>query len=630
MSESSWILPKSLIPIEGTAHQQKSVLSVRNESSSNKENCAPATNGAKSRIKNQPRSLSKEKKLRELQPAAWPAPPPLKTQESTEKEPEQDSVEKEKELDFLTPQTSFAPAQLDDSLSNRIFQAISNKYPLKQEEAENEKHHQSEVLPRDAIDDSSSSCEGEHESDENENDDWFDIQDISEEESSGESVVGFLQLFEDENDSKAIMGLFNDEEEPIFQEDVLKVLSKTVLSSSRKKKPTAKRPRSKRGQSIDTGNTIAREEKHNNYSQGNTSASAVPSDSPIELDSNEIERESSVEVSEPKAEKSPRAPRPALRRPIGSRREAFVPILKPREAGRGVLNQRSKPLNTSDDRITKDELKDSQPGVEVLRKGVIMRAEGLESHVMGIRRAETGRIMSRAEIRAAASKTMLFQDNPNPKSLHPAAFMNSDDDEDGPPTTIPVAVFPRTIAKREEGTGENSAPSSHGKSAGDGSFLSPGLVSRRLQSSHEENVNSFQFSEHDESSGILNRLGTSFRKATSAVSKRTSSNVPEAGRTDFVIVGTIGEAVIKICLVCRKRLNCNVFVKDTGRKIKVESRENDYKHYLRASILLRPIAASAPACAINVRQSRSDGMRTTFPVLWEFYQGLEKTLKEME
>lgn len=327
-----------------------------------------------------------------------------------------------------------------------------------------------------------------------------------------------------------------------------------------------------------------------------------------------------------------------LRRPMASTRAAlFIPPpetddtpvrSKPKaSSNKGKLSSNETPVPTEA----------TAPG-----KGVIMRAHHQVSHVAGIRRAETGRIMSREEMRAR--RPILLQESPNPKSLNPAGFMSEEEDIS---TVHPSTFLPSSNSQREANERAHQSTKSEAskaispkqKSSGkgkaskvdDGSFLSPGILARKKKFGAEEyRVDSFQFSEHEGSSGLLNFFSSGLKKVHFGVGKKSNTRdaTSQEGDSTIVVPGTIDETVCKICVVCRQNLEYDVYVKDTGKKIKVESRKDGRSRHLRATILVRQ-APGESTCYVSIRQSRSDGMKTSLATLWGFYQRLEAGLKEM-
>ncbi|KAI0561204.1 hypothetical protein FGB62_91g017 [Gracilaria domingensis] len=326
-----------------------------------------------------------------------------------------------------------------------------------------------------------------------------------------------------------------------------------------------------------------------------------------------------------------------LRRPIGSRRKTVVDLSKPPlpevtssgSASRKIEESSIPPeeeverLKTSPDSSKSTESSEEQVKVvsPLVTKGVIMRAQTHKTNVNGIRKAETGKIMSREEL-IGDRKTVYLRDSPTPKSLNPASFSEDDDGLTRKQSTL----FQYSSSESDGGIPNTSV---HKIDTDDGTFLgekeSLSYIYQEVQSS-----SSSKFSENGSSSGLVNRLGSSFKKAKNVVARKSLTDIPELDNTDMVIAGTIDEAVCKICYVCRKKLGCRVFVKNTGKKIKVEADDREKNYYLRASLCVTQLGGEEPACAINIRQSRADGMKTSFATLWDFYQRLEKGMRELE
>ncbi|CAN8066883.1 unnamed protein product [Agarophyton chilense] len=345
------------------------------------------------------------------------------------------------------------------------------------------------------------------------------------------------------------------------------------------------------------------------------------------------------ELSEPKAMKtsSDSSTQSSLRRPIGSRRRTLINLsrlsqseeLSPRSTSRSkeeynISNVKAEekpktsPGGSNSTETSCEQVKVISP---LMTKGVIMRAQTHKTNVNGIRKAETGKIMSREEL-LGDRKTVFLRESPIPKSLNPAAFSEEDDVM----TRRPSTLFQYSSSESDRGVPNSSIQKEEND---DGTFLtdkaSLGYIYQEVQSS-----SSSKFSENGSSSGLVNRLGSSFKKAKNVVARRSATDIPELNNTDMLIVGTIDEVVCKVCYVCRKKMGCRVFVKNTGKKIKVEADDREIGYYVRASLFVRTLGGEEPSCAINIRQSRADGMKTNFASLWDFYQRLEKGLSELE
>lgn len=337
--------------------------------------------------------------------------------------------------------------------------------------------------------------------------------------------------------------------------------------------------------------------------------------------------------------------RPLIRRPLGSRRKTLIDLSAEQsttqdssakagdEGNRGysgahISTAEEEGSEKSPESKSSATIESDIKVVSPLRRGVIMRANTHKTNVNGIRKAETGKIMSREEL-LTEQKSMMLKESPIPKSLNPAAFSEDDD-----ATTKRTSALFHFSSSESDGQTSGRRPK-HGEHADDdGSFLEGGLLDKASASYlyHEvHSGSSSKLSENGSSSGIVNRLGSSFKKAKNAVARKSVLELPDVGETDLLLAGTVDEAVLRICYVCRKQMKCKVFVKNTGRKIKVVSdEERNASRHLRATLVLRAVGADNGACAVNIRQSRQDGMKTTFARLWEFYQELEKRLQELE
>ncbi|PXF46190.1 hypothetical protein BWQ96_04067 [Gracilariopsis chorda] len=352
-----------------------------------------------------------------------------------------------------------------------------------------------------------------------------------------------------------------------------------------------------------------------------------------------------LQLPETKAEKTAKktttdsSARPLIRRPLGSRRKTLIDLSVKESVIEDSNGDEEKKSRHRAPRVQEEKVSEKSPesrssatiesDIKVVsppRKGVIMRANTHKTNVNGIRKAETGKIMSRDEL-LTEQKSMLLKENPIPKSLNPAAFSEEDDVMSRRPSTL------FNFSSSESDGVTSGQRGKLGSQTDDGSFLEGGLLDKASASYTYHEVHSgssSKFSENGSSSGIVNRLGSSFKKAKNAVARKSVTELPDVGGTDLLLAGTVDEAVLRICYVCRKKLKCKVFVKNTGRKIKVECDEDRKAgRYLRATLVLKAVGGDNSACAVNIRQSRHDGMKTTFARLWEFYQELEKGLQEL-
>lgn len=396
---------------------------------------------------------------------------------------------------------------------------------------------------------------------------------------------------------------------------------------------------------------------------------------------------------EPKSSGVTSDPKHVLRRPIASRRKRVVdiPMLNQqvldlseskRESESVASPKESQPLSSGGS--TQQNKKATKKPMCETPKGVIMRGQSHYNQVRGIRRAETGLIMSREELHSTRNRTI--PDNPVPKSLRPPVFL--EDYEDVPSLTpssfqktirgdsFPEScdmphederrkgklrsLFALTPIKRDEGAGSSNLRNlfpltprkqdegirscdksifsitpvkQNEEERSDGRrslfFLSPARhseVSGKGFHVDEQGSNS-KFSEAGDSSGLIGRLGFGLRRASHALGRKPSSDFAEGARTcTIVIPGSVDEAVCRISVICRSTLDYGVVVRDGGRKIKVQSRGDSQVEYLRATLLIREIQGSEVRCSINIRPSRSNGIKTSPETLWNFYQRLEHEL----
>lgn len=344
---------------------------------------------------------------------------------------------------------------------------------------------------------------------------------------------------------------------------------------------------------------------------------------------------------EPKALKSTRehVNRPPLRRPLGSRRNTLIELLQPQPRKSPTpleIENTPNPVEKPNEKQKHESISTENPitpesgsSIHVISplggRGVIVRPQTHKANVDGIRKAETGKIMSREEM-LRDQNLSIFKDSPVPKSLNPAAFYEDDDTASRKPSSI----FCESSSDVEKPTGISRTPSLE---RCDGSFLQDNIFVEKQQHSASlidvQSYSSSKFSETDGSSGFVGRLGSSFKKAANAVGKRSFQGISNPGNTDLIVSGTIDEAVCKICFVCRKKLDCEVTVKQGGKKIRIQSDDQISGYHLRASLLLKQINTDEATCAVHVRQSRGDGTRTSFATLWDFYQRLDSKLQEL-
>lgn len=388
--------------------------------------------------------------------------------------------------------------------------------------------------------------------------------------------------------------------------------------------------------------------------------------------------------------------KPVLRRPIASRRQRVVnipPLSRHIIESSGSFEEENKtpseePPYGASEEITSRSKDKSKTAINETPKGVIMRGFSDYKQVRGIRRAETGLIMSREELNATTTRKI--PENPIPKSLRPPIFLDEYDDvpsltpssfqkttrgitfsnsatiqdnlNGGPQSGQIGNLFPLSPSKRDEGGGGSNnklkklfamtpTKPDEGHRSGGRSLLSITPVKydgeatsgrRRsmfsLSPAHkskvsgidfhgDENDNSSKLSEAGDSSGIIGRLGFGLRRATQGMGRKSSTDVTENGKIcTIVIPGSIDEAVCKVCVICRNTLNYEVIVRESGRKVKVQSRDESRREHFRATIQIRELHGAQLRCSINIRPTRSDGMKTSSEALWGLYQTLEQEL----
>lgn len=383
-----------------------------------------------------------------------------------------------------------------------------------------------------------------------------------------------------------------------------------------------------------------------------------------------------------------------LRRPIASRRKSVVDIpplnqqvLHSSDSNRepeGEISLRESQLVSSEDAAQRNKNASKKPASET-PKGVIMRGHSHYKQVRGIRRAETGLIMSREELNSTGNRSI--PENPVPKSLRPPVFLDDYEDvpsltpssfqktirddafsksreipnEDGTKNDKLRSLFALTPNKHDEGAGSSNLRNlfaltprkqDGGIRSGEKSLFSITPVKRSEEPRSEgrrslfflspvrhsevsgkgfhvdEQDSSSKLSEAGDSSGVIGRLGFGLRRATHALGRKSSTDVAEGVRTcTIVIPGSVDEAVCRISVICRNTLDYGVVVRDGGRKLKVQSRDDSRDEYLRATLLIRENQGSELRSSINIRPSRSNGIKTTSPeALWNFYQRLEQEL----
>lgn len=305
--------------------------------------------------------------------------------------------------------------------------------------------------------------------------------------------------------------------------------------------------------------------------------------------------------------------KPFFRRPLASRRKGVVniPFLRKDELDRQQHTKDEDPasgnFNEAEGIEKTERTPPEQPQVRVTEtpKGVIMRGFTNYKQVRGIRRAETGQIMSREELALAGAANLTT--NPVPKSFRQPLCL--DDYEDSPslmPSSFQPAsrksisrqiptlgspdrqkrekqieeLFSLSPAHRDEvSSGKlrnlfkftpvkiNEERKSVGKKTLPFSLMeqsispnSGGLSNLFALSPHsrkepvrEEHSTNSKFSEAGDSSGMLGRFGNKIRRGTHVVSRNQAAEALSDGRICTIVTpGSIDETVSKVSVFCRK------------------------------------------------------------------------------
>lgn len=370
------------------------------------------------------------------------------------------------------------------------------------------------------------------------------------------------------------------------------------------------------------------------------------------------------------------------------------------------------------------------------KTGVIVRDVPNRPPYHGIRRAETGFIMSRAELQLDDPPDLFFRDNPNPKSLayfQPAAHPY-DDYASGSMGSSPYdASPPQQRLIKDEYSSSTSGGESNGTSSGSQQQTPQNSPTAAAQASHafqhqhgtglptntgnggDENVS--QSLAHlsvaanagsitpttdtaldmskgstmagssgvgrvtgssgggggsgwglrrrsDDTTagsgsnvGLVSKLSSGIRRAARrAMPKRTGgvdgssqqhdsvssprlavgSPKNKAAAADLVLSGcSVDEAVCRITYVCRQRLGCQVNVRDSGKKIKVQQQQqqlidnDEHVLSLKLSIFLSKLHDDE-GVRLKIKQTKAEAEQCNITTLWEFYSKLEKCLQETE
>lgn len=345
---------------------------------------------------------------------------------------------------------------------------------------------------------------------------------------------------------------------------------------------------------------------------------------------------------EPSSDGAKTKGKPALRRPIASRRRGVVSIP---ELNKQMLaaGEESRPNSTpttphsstaSRDTLSKSSTTPKLGHIDNTSKGVIMRTLSQHRKMAGNRRAETGVVMSREELRSTRNRDIAT--NPVPKSLRAWELLFNDDDG----TDLESTPSPRSMEAVSRGQLSIRSGVKERKSQGAATVrskekrslfsLSPtrwSPRSRRMNHGSEDKESSSRFSEVGESSGMMGRLSSGLRRATQVFGLKSGAEVVNV-KSDMVIAGALDEAVCRISAVCWKKFGYRIHVRDGGRRVKVESGEDcDWNDYLQTTLVIREIKGSEAMCAIMIQSSRKDRMKTSTATLSEFYLRLEQELR---
>lgn len=353
---------------------------------------------------------------------------------------------------------------------------------------------------------------------------------------------------------------------------------------------------------------------------------SVPDIYDIEISSSNESIHSSPEV----APKPVISPKRVLRRPIASRRKNLIGLDIVTKDSNGEIEDHQKPHLSLPSSANLEVDKNNACGKNVqiaAEKGILMRPDIPRMHLVGINRAETGLIMSKEDLKSTRNRDLPA--NPAPKSFRP--FFGEDDEL---PSLSPASfrdkadqVDASPKANLFEGNTRSRQHSSVGFSF---STIQPTVRSQPTYGYSRDEENSYsKFVEPRASLGLMGRLTSGLHRASTLMGRRSFSVIPETEATDIMIPGTLDEAVCRICVVCRNVLDYRVFVRDSGRKIKVESIEESDNEFLRVSLRVKELPGSEMVCSINVRQCKSDQMKTGFAAMWRFYQRLEQELRPM-
>lgn len=286
------------------------------------------------------------------------------------------------------------------------------------------------------------------------------------------------------------------------------------------------------------------------------------------------------------------------------------------------------------DRIGENEKGIKRVGVHGRGTGIFIRENMRRPPMDGVARAETGWIAGPGEVHGDGPPTAM-QENPNPKSL---AMFNVDDAVTQ--STMLSGTRPLTRSNEFDDIASDSdnslleEPISRslvnlsmqvcGGSAASSSSDGGNRMLSRAQERERDDGRSSQGTEE-----VPFKLVHRLRRAL-GVRVRTG-DVVDMDTSDLTMVGTLDEAMVRICYVCRKVLDYRVDVRDGGRRIRVESKDApSTKLCLRVTLVLTEVGDVDKKCTLKVLQSRSDANRTNIATLWDFYRKLEKHLRKVE
>lgn len=282
----------------------------------------------------------------------------------------------------------------------------------------------------------------------------------------------------------------------------------------------------------------------------------------------------------------------------------------------------------------------NRPGIIVGGTGVFIRENMRRPPMDGIARAETGWIAGPGELHGDGPPTAV-RENPNPKSL---AMFNVDDIATNASVPTVSRALPSVLMSEE-----SSATGSDSDSSILDEPLSRSLVNLSIRarggsaaSSSSDGVNRLQAHSsegakaaerkypigEDTSFKLVHRL----RRAAGVlgVRKKTGETL-DSGTSDLMMTGSLDEAVVRICYVCRRILDFRVDVREGGRKIRVESKQAiSNGSSLRVTLVLTELGDVDKWCTLKVLQSRADANRTNIATLWDFYRKLERLLRNVE